>query len=174
MVKELQHAYDNDLPVVYLDEVVFTKTSIGKRTWTNRGVHLVTDHSEFYSGFRTVIAAVSSAMGIILTDSEEVCTNEERFLKFIPKLSTCMGGEPFALYLDQLIVHKMKTVRAEYDKYNIYPIYNIPASPEMNPIETCFAQVKRIYKRERMNALVNKRQFDMDDTIDKAFKIITP
>ena len=85
-----------------------------------------------------------------------------------------MGGIPFALYMDQLVVHKMKTVRAEYDKYNIYPIYNIPASPEMNPIETCFAQVKRIYKRERMNALVNKRQFNMDDTIDRAFKIITP
>ena len=68
----------------------------------------------------------------------------------------------------------MKTVRAKYDEYGIYPIFNIPASPEMNPIETCFAQVKRIYKRERLNALVNKRQFDMDDTIDTAFKVITP
>ena len=75
------------MPVIYLDEVVFTKLSIGKRTWTNRGVHLVTDHSEFYSGFRTVIATVSSSRGLILTDSEEVCTNEERFLSYIPELS---------------------------------------------------------------------------------------
>jgi hypothetical protein len=113
-------------------------------------------------------------MGLILTESEEVCTNEERFLRYIPELSSSMGGRPFALYLDQLVVHKMKTVRAKYDEYGIYPIFNIPASPEMNPIETCFAQVKRIYKRERLNALVNKRQFDMNDTIDTAFKVITP
>ena len=96
-------------------------------------------------------------MGLILTDSEEVCTNEERFLKFIPDLSHCMGGEPFALYLDQLVVHKMKTVRAKYEEYNIYPIFNIPATPDMNPIESCFAQVKKVYKKARLNALVNQR-----------------
>jgi transposase len=68
----------------------------------------------------------------------------------------------------------MKSVRALYETYNIYPIFNIPASPEMNPIETCFAQVKRIYKKKRLNALVNKRPFDMDITIDDAFDVITP
>ena len=81
-------------------------------------------------------------MGLVLIKSEEVCTNEQRFLDFIPKLSECMGGAPFALYLDQLVVHKMKTVRAKYEEYSILPIFNIPASPDMNPIETCFSQVK--------------------------------
>ena len=30
VIDDLKHAYDNDLPIVYLDEIVFTKTSIGK------------------------------------------------------------------------------------------------------------------------------------------------
>ena len=127
------------MPVVYCDEVVFSKSSINKRTWSNRGVQFTTNQKEFYSGFRTVIAAVSSSMGLILIDSEEVCTNEERFLNYIPKLSDCMGGEPFALFLDNLVVHKMKTVKAKYEQYNIYPIFNIPASPDMNPIESTFS-----------------------------------
>ena len=101
-----------------------------------------------------------------MTDSKEQCTNEERFLEFIPKLSTCMGGEPFALYLDQLSVHKMKSVRKLYSEYNIFPIFNLPGQPEMNPIETCFSQVKLIYKKLRLNALVNQREFSMDDAID--------
>ena len=113
-------------------------------------------------------------MGVVLIDSEEVCTNEERFLKFIPLLSERMGGAPFALFLDQLVVHKMKTVRAKYEEYNIHPIFNVPASPDMNPIESCFSHVKRIYKKERLNALVNRRPFDMDEAIVRAFDVITP
>ena len=113
-------------------------------------------------------------MGLVLIDSEEVCTNEERFLKFIPLLSERMGGAAFALFLDQLVVHKMKTVRAKYEEYNIYPIFNVPASPDMNPIESCFSHVKRIYKKKRLNALVNRRVFDMDEEVVRAFDVITP
>ena len=113
-------------------------------------------------------------MGLILIDSEEICTNEERFLAFIPKLVNAMGGDPFALYVDQLSVHKTKEVWKLYHKYDIQLILNIPASPEMNPIESCFSQVKRIYKQKRLNALVNEIEFDMDEAIERAFEYITP
>ena len=56
----------------------------------------------------------------------------------------------------------------------IYPIYNIPASPETNAIETCFAQCKLKYKRERLNALVNGNEFDIEEEISKALDVITP
>ena len=46
---------------------------------------------------------------------------------------------------------------------SIFPIYNIPASPETNAIETCFAQCKLSYKRERMNSLVNEIEFDIEE-----------
>jgi len=39
---------------------------------------------DVYSGFRTVIAAVNSDFGLVLTDSKEIVTNEERILEFIP------------------------------------------------------------------------------------------
>ena len=50
-----------------------------------------------------------------------------------------MGGEAFALFMDRLTVHRMLTIKAKMTELNIFPIYNIPASPETNAIETCFA-----------------------------------
>ena len=57
---------------------------------------------------------------------------------------------------------------------SIYPIYNIPASPETNAIETCFAQVKLSYKRERLNSLVNDIDFDIEKGIRDSLDKVTP
>ena len=75
-IRALELAETDNRPVVFCDEVVFSKSSIMKTAWCNRGVHFHTNQDDFYSGFRTVIAAVSSDMGLILIDSEEVITNE--------------------------------------------------------------------------------------------------
>ena len=50
-----------------------------------------------------------------------------------------MGELPFALYMDRLTVHRMLTVKERMRQLNIFPIYNCPASPETNAIETYFA-----------------------------------
>ena len=76
--------------------------------------------------------------------------------------------------MDRLTVHRMLTVKAKMMALNIFPIYNIPASPETNAIETCFAQCKLKYKRERLNALVNGRDFDVEEGIVEALDVITP
>ena len=57
---------------------------------------------------------------------------------------------------------------------NIFPIYNIPASPDTNAIESCFAQAKLSYKRHRMNSLVNSQEFDIEKGIRESLEKITP
>ena len=68
----------------------------------------------------------------------------------------------------------MNTVKKAYEEAQIMPIFNAPAQPELNAIETCFCQVKLKYKQERTNALINKVEFDMDEAIDRAFEVVTP
>ena len=65
--------------------------------------------------------------------------NEKIFIDFLKKLSVSMGEEPLALFMDRLTVHRMISVKEKMAELEIYPIYNIPASPETNAIETCFA-----------------------------------
>ena len=95
-------------------------------------------------------------------------------MEYIPKLSMCMGGEPFALFMDNLICHKTEAVMEMYAKYDIDPIFNIADSPDFNAIEVCFSAVKLSYKQQWLNACANGIGFDKDEAIDRAFEKVTP
>ena len=56
-----------------------------------------------------------------------------------------------------------------YRRLDILPIFNLPYSPEYNPIESVFSQVKRIYKRERLQKLANWESFDDVAEVENAF-----
>ena len=85
-----------------------------------------------------------------------------------------MDDAPFALFMDQLQIHKSKETLKVYDELSIWPIFNVSYMPELNPIESCFSHVKRLFSRERLWALVNDMPFDVDDEISDAFDVITP
>ena len=76
--------------------------------------------------------------------------------------------------MDQLNVHKTKEVVQRYAELDIVKIENIGYSPEYNPIEAVFSQVKRKYCAKRLNCLVNDLEFDSNREIKKALQVITP
>ena len=61
-----------------------------------------------------------------------------------------------------------------YQKLNITLILNVSYSPEFNPIESAFSNVKRSFNQKRLNAIANKEYFDLDRGIKDAFRVITP
>ncbi len=76
--------------------------------------------------------------------------------------------------MDQLSVHREKTVKLHYPSLDIMPIFNVSYPPEYNPIESCFSQVKRNFCRERLNVLANFGIFDQNKTIRSSFAKVTP
>ena len=76
--------------------------------------------------------------------------------------------------MDNLRVHKTNVMKQMYTRLNITPLYNVPYFPDGNPIEACFSQVKRNFKSNRLNCLVNNKYFNEDDAIRKAFDEIKP
>ena len=71
-------------------------------------------------------------------------------------------------------MHKSRDVRPHYERLNIEPIFNVGYSPEFNPIESVFSQVKCNFCRERLNKLVNNEVFDTNPAIWAAFAKVTP
>ena len=69
ILDKLRHARDTQMEVVYMDEVVFSKRGFPQRCYSKRGENITVNQKDVYSGYRTVIAAVNSGMGLILTDS---------------------------------------------------------------------------------------------------------
>lgn len=70
-------------------------------------------------------------------------------------------------------MHKSKYVRPFYSSLDIIPIFNVGYSPEFNPIESVFSQVKRVFCRERLNKLVNSEEFDANKAIRAAFNKVS-
>ena len=75
--------------------------------------------------------------------------------------------------MDWLKVHYSDQVTPLYPELNIVPIWNVRYSPEFNPIEAVFSKVKAIYKERRLNAMVNKIDFDREETIKIALRSVT-
>ena len=71
--------------------------------------------------------------------------------------------------MDNLSVHKTEATYKAYRHLDIRPLFNLPYSPEYNPIESVFSQVKRIFNRERLNKLANMELFDSRKEAEDAF-----
>ncbi len=125
-------------------------------------------------GYRCVIAAISKEDGFIYYELMNHAVNTKIYLSYVKDLSEEMGGKPFAMYMDNLTLHKTVKAKKLYEKLNILPIYSITYMPQFNPIEYCFSQVKRVFNKNRLWALANDVPFDMEDQISDAFDVITP
>ena len=97
----------------------------------------------------------------------------EDFAVYLRVLSRKLKKRPFALFMDQLNVHKAKIVKPLYTELGITPIFNKAGSPDFNPIESTFAQVKREYCRQRLRSLANDLYFDMAENMKKSFEKVT-
>ena len=71
--------------------------------------------------------------------------------------------------MDNLKVHKTESVRRLYKSRNIKPLFNVPYSPSLNPVEACFSIVKNHFKKRRLRHLVNDEDFDAEQLIEEAF-----
>ena len=106
--------------------------------------------------------AVSAEKGLELLSIKDGPANKENFPPYILKLCKNQRYKPYALFMDQLHCHKGEEAQKVYRKHDVLPILNVSYSPDFNPIETVFSFVKRIFKRERLSALVNDEEFNLN------------
>ena len=76
--------------------------------------------------------------------------------------------------MDNLAVHKAIRVKELYTSLDIMPLFNIPYSPDTNPIESCFSVVKSHFKRKRLEYLVNGRPFYFPPHMKESIEKIVP
>ena len=54
---------------------------------------------------------------------------QNSFVAFIHSLTVKLGGGDFAIFLDNLSVHKTKEAKLVFEENNITEIFNVPYSP---------------------------------------------
>ena len=76
-----------ELEIVYLDEIVFTKSSIHRKAFSNVGQQLSIKDKDLYIGYRAVIAEVSAEQGFIYYEKDDVAVTKTSYHAFLRSLS---------------------------------------------------------------------------------------
>ena len=102
---------------------------------------------------------------------KEEAFNSEDFMAYLDLLRK-YNKRKLAVFMDQLMVHRAKNVKEYCERHDIMRIFNCGYSPEFNPIEGVFSQVKRYYVKERVNQLARGRLWDQTYWARKSFDVV--
>jgi len=90
----------------------------------------------------TVVGAVSATGGLLAWQSYDGAMTGARFLTFVVEALIPALAPGDVVVMDNLSAHKTKAVRAALEAAGVGVLYLPRYSPELNPIELCWARVK--------------------------------
>ena len=154
--------------VVYLDEAIFSFNTFNSKAWSKSYDSITVCDDRVRIKTQALLAAISEDVGLEDYLIHPRSITAEEFTVFIKQLSQKFGGQPFAIFMDNLSVHKTRPVMDLYKELQITPIFNVPYSPDFNGIESYFSMVKAAYKRLLLQHVMNEERFQVVSLIKQA------
>jgi transposase len=140
------HSYQ----LVYVDESgCDRRTGIRKTGWSPLGI-TPTERSKFHRGQRYQILPAYSQDGIVLSHIYQGSTNAALFGEFINRLLHHCGrfpGPRSVLIVDNASFHHSDRLEQMCLKKDVRLVYLPPYSPDLNPIEEFFVELKAFIRR---------------------------
>lgn len=135
----MQSAVDAKKKIIFLDEIVFTKSSNTRTEWSSRTNNITTPCEALGQKYTAVEAAISKDFGFEHIQMYDEAVNEEKFMLFLKRLAELNHNKKVVIVMDNLAVHKTKDVKSLMRELNFEWIWVVPYSPEYNPIELTFS-----------------------------------
>ena len=154
MLRTIRSTRHRDVKLFWVDEAVFTFNTIRKRAWSKRHQNITINDADYHVKAQALLCAVSDDGGLEAYQIHEKAVTSADFLSFVHLLAERAGGREFAIFMDNLRVHKTQEVTAACQRLRATTIYNVPYSPDFNGIEAYFARVKAEYKKLILQKLV--------------------
>lgn len=126
--------------IIFIDETLVNWRTKPKLAFAPIKDPIQIDNSRFTESKCNIVAAVSAdngLEGIVLTEDY---VNQNVFLKIFKEISK--NGKKYAVSIDNASYHKTNRVQNYFNKNDIKVIYNLTATPILNPIETIFMPFK--------------------------------
>ena len=120
-----------------------------------------------------MIAAISEDDGLSDYLVHPRAINTEVFLAFVKQVAQKLDGGDFALFLDNLNVHKTKEAKLLFESLNITEIFNVPYCPQFNGIESYFSQLKATYKKLLLKCVINDAPYDTIGLIKQSISSVS-
>ena len=111
------------------------------------------------------LGAISDNEGLEAYTIHPNSITTKEFIEFVEMLSDKFHGQEFAIFMDNLQVHKTKEVLETCKRLKVRPIFNVPYSPDFNGIETYFSLLKGEYKKIILERLIKGIKVDSSSMI---------
>jgi len=128
-----------------IDETSFGRNSFEYKGYSEIGKKLFV-RKKFPRMTSTSVIACASSNGWIKTQSSQKANNTKSFLHFLQSLSL---ENNMVILLDNVSFHHSKIVKDFLSSKNVDVLYTPPYCPWFNPIELCFSNVKRNFRRDQ-------------------------
>lgn len=149
---------------------MFTKATVPRLEYSSKLQNICLNEKDYYHKFFGVVAAISVDRGLDGVMVFNSAVNRDNFCSFLHLLASKNASRPLHIFMDNLQVHKTAEVHQTMTNLQLQPIWNVPYRFEFQPIELVFSQVKREYKKSKLNAFINEKAFDYEREIESAFK----
>jgi hypothetical protein len=106
LLETMQRMREENVKIVYLDEINFTKRSISLREWSGKNSNLAIDQKDIMVGYRSVIASITEQEGVGLRQVYSQAITGKDFADYLLKLRARYPRRKLAVFMDQLSVHK--------------------------------------------------------------------
>lgn len=169
--KLMTKQFKNKIKNISKDDILcIDETSINTHTssdygWGIKGAQIFKINKKSRITY-TVISAISNK-SVVHNEIIKGSSNAETFKQFIVNLLTKIN-EPKYLLMDNARIHHSKIIKDYINTTNNQIIYNVPYSPEYNPIEVIFSKVKRIIKSKN-----NSNDKILKKNVHSSFKKVT-
>ena len=138
MRTKLKSAIEQKQKIIWLDEIMFTKTTNLTHEWSKRTKNVHIPFEAMGTRYTAVIAAISEGRGFEYIELHDEAINQEKFASFISNLADINKRKQVSIVMDNLRVHTTTAIQNFMRQLKMECIYNVPYSPEFNAIELPF------------------------------------
>ena len=158
MKRELAKAKKDGYRVVYIDETMFTRKTCPDKEWCLPNQNMAVDLAKLEEPTLALLCGVSKEKGVEHFQVFEHSVNVDKFTEYLDGLRAANPDAKIALFMDNLSAHTSERAKKAMRDHGFRYIYNVPYSPDYNPIELVFSQIKSYFKALRAKKFIGQLQ----------------
>ena len=142
MIRELKKAKKDGYRIIYIDETMFTKTTVPKQEYCLPHRNMTVDKGWINEPTYALLSGISREKGQEFYMLFEKSVNVEKFKEYLVKLREKNGNDKICIFMDNLTAHTSNKSKDKMRELGFRWIFNVAYSPDFNPIEFTFSKVK--------------------------------
>ena len=152
--------------IVFVDEAIFSRSTCQLRTYNRKKEHHTINKTKLEGKPTYIVAAISVEYGVEAVNVYDKSINGKMFGQVLRNVK--LLGDNFVLFGDCVKYHTSNYMKNLYALTNSSFIESIPYTPILNPIERYFCALKAVFKRRKLQKIIDNKRINVPYLINEA------